>query len=205
MKNHFSKAFTAIVAGVLIFALASTVFAAAAQVNPNFTSLKVGSVPDPVSGEIRSIKTTSRLVNTLGLITNQIVPTATTVEVVGDLDVDGDLDTAGTVYGEAFGDFYIRDDVCGIGTANGSCDTYDTGKYEWTVSCAAGDIAVNCATKNQVDLYLGEQVDMDAYSSVTEDFQGCYFTSRYNFMEMQALCFNPNGSDPDAILMEVIF
>lgn len=202
MKKIFraNKTVVAFVAGLLTFAIIGTTAAAIGDVIPTFTALKIGTpLLDPVAGQVSAegdLATDSSVIAPAGTVragvlkSNTLLSTAGaagTVDVIGDLDVDGD------VYGDEIGSFYKVTESCELN----SCESYNT-FYTLEASCSEGDYAINCN-----GIY-----DWEATWAVynIDGLQACKLLAEKNGpLFLTAVCFNPDGSDPDAPLFQLGF
>ena len=197
MKKSFSRTLGAIVASMLVATFVCTALAAANTVIPNFTALEIGNPGASANtGELISTGkiTTSNIFQGI-LKTNVIVPTSSDIDVYGNLDVDGEIDAdsvdaSGEIWGGSIGDFYAVDAYC-----NGDCDTWNSFDM-LEASCAAGDIVVSCTgVYNYVDVYaIYPSEDLDKCTLLNNDDDWVFLT---------AICFNPDGSDPNAMVMQL--
>lgn len=187
MKFHvayISKVFVGFVAGVLFMVAITTTFAAVDSVVPNFTSMKLGNVTaTPGTGDLIATGTGTfgGSVNGQNFIANgyvktaKLVPSSTSISVVGSLDVTDDV-TANSI-----GSFYTVTAAC----ASGSCPVYSVNSdYNiLKLLCADGDYVMAC-----LDSPLGLY-----YSQSWADGEDCNVISDSDSMYAQAICFSPDG------------
>ncbi len=163
-------------------ALAGSAIAADGDVIPNFTALKIGEVSGtPSTGGIRA---QGVIQAGTGLKASRLIPTSSTISVLGSLDVQDDL-TA-----DSFGYYYTVSEYCNDDAAAiTNCDAY-TYASDWNqleAACYTGDTVVSCE-----GWPMGAD-DIATYQSWANNSDSCVTISDAPGIQTQAICFSPDG------------
>ncbi|OGJ47853.1 hypothetical protein A2344_02820 [Candidatus Peregrinibacteria bacterium RIFOXYB12_FULL_41_12] len=193
MKLHLniSKVLTGFVAGVVFMAAVGTTFAATSTVIPNFTAMKIGDTAlVPSSGNLVVSGTGTfegGLRSTAGVFTSYVktgtlVPSASSISLVGSLSVSGSTTVTGGLTAGTMGSFYTVVANC----ASGTCPAYSyNADYNLVKTyCATGDYAVACLD-SPVGLYYSQ--------SWSNGGAECDTLSESDHIYAQAICFSPDG------------
>lgn len=191
MKKHtqIAKLLTAFFSGVLVMTLVGSAIAATpTAVTPNFTSLKIGTTSAPSTGGIRA----QGIVQAgTAIKTSNLMPTSTSITVLGSLSVEDDLTVAGGMTADSFGVFYTVNEYCNDSASsipNCSAYTYNSEWNQLEASCDAGDTVVAC------EGWPMSSDDPATYYSWANDGDSCFTMSDAPGIQTQAICFSPNGA-----------
>ncbi|PIS04118.1 hypothetical protein COT83_02345 [Candidatus Peregrinibacteria bacterium CG10_big_fil_rev_8_21_14_0_10_44_7] len=190
MKKHtqIAKLLTAFFSGVLVMTLVGSAIAATpTAVTPNFTSLKIGTTSAPSTGGIRA---QGIIQAGTAIKTSNLMPTSTSISVLGSLSVEDDLTVAGGMTANSFGVFYTVNEYCNDAASsitNCTAYTYNSAWNQLEASCDTGDTVVAC------EGWPMSSDDPASYYSWANDSNSCFTMSDAPGIQTQAICFSPDG------------